>query len=61
MAGTKSKQRNRIEQLKELAVEGYRDGRFTREVVVSMLLSSGMTRREVERTLGYDRPNFMTV
>lgn len=47
----KVKRTTNLAKMQQLAIQGYRDGRFTREVVRKMLISSGMTASEVKRNM----------
>lgn len=47
----KVKRTTNLVKMQQLAIQGYRDGRFTREAVRAMLISSGMKSSEVERNL----------
>lgn len=53
MSGTKNKGKGLRGEYQTRLIEGYWDKRFTRAVVVSILLSVGMTMPEVEKLLLY--------
>lgn len=54
---TKSKSKSLLGEYQTRLIDGYKDGRFTRAVVVSMLLSVGMKPTDVERMLHFSRPD----
>ena len=47
----KTKRTTNLAKMQGLAIQGFKDGRFKREAVRAMLISSGMKIAEVERKL----------